>query len=85
MRLARIEPRVCVRHDGIVLGQTVCPLPAPLGGIGFFKGPNASSIAEAISKSDRYVNRILRNVIAMVRLAEARGVQLKNSRPLSLP
>jgi len=31
------------------------------------------------------VNHILRNVIAMVRLAEARGVQLKNSRPLSLP
>lgn len=34
---------------------------------------------------ERYVNRILRNVIAMVHLAEARGVQLKNSRPLSLP
>jgi hypothetical protein len=33
---------------------------------------------------ERYVNRILRNVIAMARLAEARGVQLKNSRPLSL-
>ena len=31
------------------------------------------------------MNRILRNVIAMVRLAEARGVQLKNSKPLSLP
>jgi hypothetical protein len=30
---------------------------------------------------ERYVNRILRNVIAMERLAEARGVQLKNSRP----
>src|SRR5713101_5109605 len=34
---------------------------------------------------ERYVSRILRKVIAMERLAEARGVQLKNSRPLSLP
>ena len=32
---------------------------------------------------ERYVNRILRNVIAMAGLAEARGVQLKNCRPLS--
>ena len=65
-----------------MLGQTVCPLPAPLGGIGFFKGPNASSIAEAISKSDRYVNRILRS--AMDRLAEAGGVQLKASVPATI-
>jgi hypothetical protein len=28
------------------------------------------------------VNRILRNLVAMERLAEARGVQLKNSRPV---
>ena len=34
---------------------------------------------------ERYVNRILRNVIPMERLAEAREVQLKNSGPLSLP
>jgi hypothetical protein len=34
---------------------------------------------------ERYVNRILRNVIPMERLAEARGVQLNNSGPLSLP
>ena len=31
------------------------------------------------------MNRILRNVIPMERLAEARAVQLKNSGPLSLP
>jgi hypothetical protein len=30
---------------------------------------------------ERYVNHILRNVIAMERLAEARGVQLKASVP----
>ena len=33
------------------------------------------------TKRERYVNRILRNVIAMVCLAEARGVQLKTSVP----
>jgi hypothetical protein len=34
---------------------------------------------------ERYVNRILRKRNPMERLAEARGVQLKNSGPLSLP
>jgi len=41
--------------------------------------------SDSLKNRERYVNRILRNVIAMVRLAEARVVQLKNSRPLSLP
>ena len=32
-------------------GQTVFPLPAPMGGISLFKGPNAASVAEAVSQA----------------------------------